>query len=165
MTILVTGDSHGDSESISDLLCIYKNQVDAAVHLGNTPHDLLQFKDEYPHLVFHAIIGNWDSNTDGAHEDLLLKINGKRVALTHGDRYGVKSGTDRIVEYAQRKNADVCLYGHTHIETKFEIGGILFLNPGRSSKKNSANNKINHGLLKISEDGKITSALLQANST
>ena len=39
------------------------------------------------------------------------------VPMTHGHLFGVKSGYERIAEYAADRGADVVLFGHTHYKT------------------------------------------------
>lgn len=41
----------------------------------------------------------------------------RAVLYTHGHLFGVKSGYERIAEYAADRGADVVLFGHTHYKT------------------------------------------------
>ena len=50
--------------------------------------------------------------------------------LTHGHLYGVKSDLTRVVYAARERNADLLLYGHTHIPVTDYEDGLYILNPG-----------------------------------
>lgn len=58
------------------------------------------------------------------------KLGGMRVLLTHGDRYGVKSGLLRLRLHAQEMGCSLVLFGHTHAACAQEEGGVLLVNPG-----------------------------------
>ena len=48
----------------------------------------------------------------------------------HGHRYGVKQGLLRFSLAAQEQQAQVALFGHTHIPYCRQEGGLWLLNPG-----------------------------------
>ena len=55
---------------------------------------------------------------------------GKRILFTHGHTYNEKSGRERLKAWAREQNADIVLYGHTHLaETEYDEG-VYFVNPG-----------------------------------
>lgn len=47
----------------------------------------------------------------------LAPFGGVLFFYTHGHLFGVKSGYERIAEYAADRGADVVLFGHTHYKT------------------------------------------------
>ena len=64
-----------------------------------------------------CVRGNCDfavSQWEDAPEEQLLHFEGHTLLLTHGARYGVKSGTGLLETAAAQKGADVVLFGHTH---------------------------------------------------
>jgi putative phosphoesterase len=63
----------------------------------------------------------------------LLELEGQRVLLTHGHRYSVKWGIERLHAKANSENIQLLLFGHTHI-SQMEYGpGYILLNPGSIS--------------------------------
>ena len=63
-------------------------------------------------------------------ETLLRTFEGVRIFGTHGHRYGVKQGLLRFSLAAQEQQAQVALFGHTHIPYCRQEGGLWLLNPG-----------------------------------
>lgn len=75
-------------------------------------------------------------------EDRLIAIGTHRIFLTHGARYGVKSGVGALLSAAVSRGADIILFGHTHqpyletvpAETQIAEGKttrpVLLFNPG-----------------------------------
>jgi putative phosphoesterase len=53
--------------------------------------------------------------------------------LTHGHRYGVNFNTKTIKEAALRNNANIVMYGHTHIPMIDLSEFIWAINPGSIS--------------------------------
>jgi hypothetical protein len=76
-----------------------------------------------------AVLGNGDYGRPG-HYEQFITLNGCRIWLTHGHLYGVKAGLNRLVQQAKKNEADLVIYGHTHLADVQKIDGITFLNPG-----------------------------------
>ena len=55
--------------------------------------------------------------------------------MVHGHRYGVKSGMGALLSHAAARDADIVLFGHTHIPHEecipvgTEIGGVVLTRP------------------------------------
>ncbi len=60
----------------------------------------------------------------------MLTLDNKKVYVTHGHLYGVKTEVTLLIERAKALGADVAVYGHTHVSTVFRKDGVLFVNPG-----------------------------------
>ena len=54
--------------------------------------------------------------------------------MTHGHAYNVKTGLEYLNEQAEDVNADLIIYGHSHVGLKKTIGNRLFVNPGSVSE-------------------------------
>ena len=61
---------------------------------------------------------------------------GVRIFMTHGHRYMVKRTTDVLLSEGYARDAQVVLYGHTHMQSAEYHGGLLLLNPGTMSRYN-----------------------------
>jgi predicted phosphodiesterase len=50
-----------------------------------------------------------------------LVLDGVRILLTHGHAYGVKGGLGTAIAHAARRDADVLIFGHTHIPLELHV--------------------------------------------
>ena len=57
-------------------------------------------------------------------------IAGRKILITHGDRYGVKTGLNHLVKKGLAERADIVLFGHTHQALVQQTDGVLLVNPG-----------------------------------
>ena len=54
----------------------------------------------------------------------------KKILLTHGHLYDVRTTFERLVHLALELGCDYVLYGHTHIQRIDVVDGITLINPG-----------------------------------
>jgi putative phosphoesterase len=127
MKIAVLSDTHGNYALALKMLDLL-GDFEQIIHLGDTSGDgeIIELALERKLVI---VSGNCD--TSGNYPHLAgLDICGKRMLITHGDRFHVKSGIDGLCRKAKVCRADIVLYGHTHIAHIEEVEGILFINPG-----------------------------------
>ena len=127
MKILVISDTHGNWP-LALRAWHLAMQPDAVIHLGDGGSDA----EMLSHILGTGIIrvsGNCDNGYTEPRE-LMLEFEGKRLLLTHGDMYGVKSGLTRLEQRGREVGADILLFGHTHHATIITLSGILLVNPG-----------------------------------
>ena len=62
-----------------------------------------------------------------------IEIDGVKILLTHGHRYGVKNGYLNLIMRAKELQVNAVIFGHTHIPEVFTEDGVLFVNPGSCS--------------------------------
>ena len=137
MKLLVLSDSHG---RVGMLEKAYETHPDAdmIVFLGDGLRDVSRAFTGCEKTVV-CVRGNCDGITFdssfAAHalEETILDLEGVRVLCCHGHRYGVKSGLSTIAEYADSKDIQLVLYGHTHTPAQTRCGGVVLFNPGRAS--------------------------------
>lgn len=131
MRFLVMSDTHGEVNHAFSAHSL-SGTVDAVIHLGDGCADAALLRVALEVKVIN-VSGNCDIGS-GVPRELVLECEGKRILLTHGDAYQVKSGFSRLRRRAAETGADVILFGHTH-EEMFEDGsGLLLMNPGTLSK-------------------------------
>ena len=117
LTLLVVSDTHGRA----DLLCeaARRAKPDLVLFLGDGLRDLSALPDD---VSVRAVRGNCDWYT--AEDAPLVRVEtvaNVRLYLTHGHTQGVKSGLDTAVAAAAAANADVLLYGHTHVPRELTL--------------------------------------------
>lgn len=107
--------------------------ADGIIHLGDVMADTGPIIAEYPDMPVYQVPGNNDFGYQGQ-ADRLLELGGHVLLLTHGHRYGVRAGTQRLYDLARQQGADIVLYGHTHIPLYEQTGGVHLFNPGSCSR-------------------------------
>lgn len=130
MLVAVVSDTHGVVEYMEKVRQQIKN-ADVLLHLGDNISDLEYLKVGFSGIIY-GVKGNCDFGK-GMPDDLLIELEGKKIFMTHGDKYRVKSNIQTLYYSALEKNADVALYGHTHIPFYIEVEGVSILNPGSPS--------------------------------
>ena len=128
MQILIFSDSHGDRRRLREALLRHP-AVSAVCHLGDGARDMAQVAQEFPDRTVFGVCGNCDMCTD-LPLTRLEKFGGKKVLLTHGHAFSVKSGLLTYQLAAQERGADVALFGHTHRPFEENVGGVYLFNPG-----------------------------------
>lgn len=116
MNLLVFSDSHGRGSNMLEALSRQIKKPDAIIFLGDGLRDISYC--EFGDIPLFAVSGNCDTFSfygKGIAEDqIVMTLGGKRIMMTHGDLYGVKSGLGRLVKVADEREVDIVLFGHTH---------------------------------------------------
>ena len=132
MRLLILSESHRQIREMSMIIEKLQKDCDAILHAGDFVDDILVFQELYKNKKFYYVKGNCDFGNE-AKKELIIEMGGVRIFMTHGHEYSVKYNTDRIIYAAMEKQADVCIFGHTHCPTCFYENGILIMNPGSIS--------------------------------
>ncbi len=147
MKIILVADSHGDVSLLRDRIHQFPD-AQMIIHLGDHDSDA-GLISEFSHLQILTVKGNNDygsrSNLDG-----LIHIEGHTLFFTHGHKYGVYSGTQKLYYKALEVGADLVFYGHTHFYDYESYGDVTIINPGSLSLSRDGNNSF--VVLDISED-------------
>lgn len=155
MKILVFSDSHGKIKHMDSIL--QGIDADAICFLGDCLADLRLL--EYTPKSLHAVPGNCDFMPDIPNE-LIVELGGKRIWLTHGHYFGVKSGYQHIIYAAKSRKVDICLFGHSHSAASFTKNNILFLNPGSCSSTRDCKGD-SYAIIEIAASGDISSEVVR----
>ena len=140
MKILIFSDSHGATKLMAQIVAKLAEHINCVMFLGDELRDINRVASDFPSLAFYMVPGNCDFSSS-LPKELIAEAGGKRFFLTHGDRFGIKSGYERIEAAAAAAKADVCLFGHTHVPIVYEKNGIVFLNPGSITEPRGARGK------------------------
>jgi len=101
------------------------------MYLGDGEDDLREITEEFKGEVY-AVRGNCDMR--GLYpEERLIELQGKKIFMCHGHRYGVKYGYNSIFYRGKEVGADIVLFGHSHIPIIEEEDGLILMNPGSIS--------------------------------
>ena len=120
MRIGVISDTHRCISSIEGLRDKIKG-LDMLIHLGDNVDDVSIIQKYYKGKIIN-VKGNCDFSTNTPY-DRIEEICGKKIFLTHGHRYGVKENLFKLRYKALETEADIVLYGHTHMgQIDFEEG-------------------------------------------
>ncbi len=133
MKILVLSDSHN---SFSSILRAMENErnIDMIIHAGDVHRDVEDIMIMWPNIPCAYVLGNNDFFVHDAPNQRFFEVCGKKIFLTHGHLYGVKSSTARVEYEARKLGADICIFGHTHTRHLEEKDGLWILNPGAASR-------------------------------
>jgi len=148
MKILVFSDSHGYIKNFGEILKNYEDEVTYVIHLGDYDRDVEKVKPFFTNYKFINISGNCDFGTLLPSEKIFI-LSDKIFFITHGHKYGVKSNIIRLAHSAEEKNANICLFGHTHIPVLTSKNNIIYMNPG-SITQPRGNNQCSYGIINIS---------------
>jgi putative phosphoesterase len=130
MRIAVVSDTHSHSFSINKIY-EYIQDADMMIHLGDNVEDVETLEKSFKGKILN-VRGNCDYNSFVPKERLEV-IEGKRIFMTHGDRYNVKYDLLRLKYRAKEVEADIVLFGHTHEYLELHEEGIWFINPGSAA--------------------------------
>lgn len=150
MKILVLSDSHGTLYYAKK--AINNNpDVDVIMHLGDFLRDAKKLRANFPGKIFEIIPGNCDFATDDCPAEKILEYEGKRILITHGHNYFVKTDFAKLCRIAIEKKIDLILVGHTHVAEIVEFEGFKLVNPGSISFPRTNASK-SYSLIEINEN-------------
>lgn len=144
---LVISDSHGDMGCLKRIISQYPS-IGSVIHLGDYFRDAVRLQNLYPDKEYYMVPGNCDFSVFGIPAEITLEVEGLRVLITHGNRYGVKSGLGRLISRSLHEKTDVVLFGHTHTPLVLKTEGLLLVNPGSASYPRGGRNPT-YALLEI----------------
>lgn len=149
MLVAVVSDSHNNKEVVA----MAKKAIvkcDALLFLGDGENDLEELTEDFKGEVY-AVCGNCDFKMINPMERIVI-LNGKRIYMTHGNRYNVNFGYNSIYYRGLEVEADIILYGHTHIPMIKHEGNMIIMNPGSISSGRGIKYNKSIGYLKISDN-------------
>lgn len=132
MKILVFSDTHGDTDSMRDIISRNRQDTDLVLHLGDHLKDMQSVMLDFPLIASLGVLGNCDfaSMHPGFRYEGTFTAEKRRIFYTHGHKYNVKYGLDYIVSNAKFNGADIVLFGHSHVSLIEERNGVTVINPG-----------------------------------
>lgn len=130
MKILITSDTHGHYEKISDLI-LSEGDFDLMLHAGDGVEDCKHINYETG-INYHVVKGNNDFYSNELYNKI-IDIEGHKILLTHGHKENVDFSLAGLMDKADISSCDIVIFGHIHRYINISRSGILFLNPGSPS--------------------------------
>ncbi|MGG7162591.1 metallophosphoesterase [Clostridium ihumii] len=156
MIIGVMSDTHGEFIKMDKAMERLK-ECNIIFHLGDNYKDVEYLKGKY-NVEIIAIKGNCDTVNKLSKEKIYI-VNDKTIFLTHGDCYNVKSNILNLTYRAFEVNADIVLYGHTHIPIIDKLENIIFMNPGSVGKPRNAHSTA--GIIEINDKNEVNCNIIE----
>lgn len=156
MRIAVVSDTHGNYK---ELLKVIERQedFDMLFHLGDYVDDAEKLKKilSIPTII---VKGNGDywSNYN---EDEIIDIKDKKILLTHGHKYNVRFNYTNLYYRGLELDADLVLFGHTHVPINIKENNLIIMNPGSPSFPRNHDRKKTFGIIEIG--GKIKTKIVE----
>jgi hypothetical protein len=123
--VLIVSDSHGLTKELEVLRERHLNDVDLMIHCG----DSQLMPDDKAISGYLTVMGNCDFG-GGYPMETISEVSGRKLFITHGHRYSVKTSLMNLKYKAEELGANIVCFGHSHVFGAEVIDGILFLNPG-----------------------------------
>ncbi len=131
--VIAVSDSHGSWQELRDafLQARISGKIDVAVFLGDGSSDFARVRPELEAegTLCYAVSGNNDWSSPDPRE-AVFSVGKVRFYACHGHARGVKYGLDRLWYAAMENEAQVALYGHTHVADSTIERGVHLINPG-----------------------------------
>lgn len=128
MRVLVLSDLHGRKSRFEQALD-EQPSAEAVLFLGDGLAAAQELSTFYSGKKFYFVSGNCDFNALEP-TTKILALNGAKILMTHGHKYGVKSSYAHLLQAAKEQACKIAVYGHTHIAHKCYRDGVYLLNPG-----------------------------------
>ena len=133
MKAIVFSDSHKDFSAIFRAMEKEKD-IDYIIHAGDVHRDVEDIEAMWRAIPCISVLGNNDFGVWDVPTRREFVLENKKFFLTHGHLYGIKGSLSRLWQEAAKANADICIFGHTHVAHLDEKNGIRMLNPGAAHR-------------------------------
>jgi len=115
MKIAVFSDSHGRNDLMEEVMGRLYRTCDVFIHAGDGASGLFDLSAGYPERMYIAVRGNCDGFSPyPLRGDETADLDGHRIFISHGDRFGVKLSPEGMRSAALSRGADIAIFGHTH---------------------------------------------------
>jgi len=141
--LLVFSDSHG---SVAALKAVFKWACDfippngticATACLGDGLSDIrIAAEATGFYSDWKLVLGNNDYGVQ-APEVSVFDFSDNRFFMCHGHRYGLYSGYHTLLAAAKNSDANIAMFGHSHVPFYKKMDGISIINPGSLGRPRS----------------------------
>ncbi len=156
MRIVVASDSHKDYYSLQKAV-MSQPTADVVIFCGDGEDDIDTLEMKFPEKMIIAVKGNTDWCSEKRYSEE-IELEGKNLFITHGHLFGVKHDYSQIINQAHSLEADILLFGHTHVPYTDYDNGMYILNPGSIGYSGT------YGIIDITKAGIVTN-IINLNNT
>jgi len=139
MKCLIISDTHGNEYGVREVLSMHRD-CEIVFFLGDGLSDIEELAYHDRERTWVCVRGNCDMRPlfcGGPVEKVeQISVAGKKIVITHGHEYAAKWGTDALRYLAESREADIVLFGHTHMPYEEYINDpkpLYLFNPGALS--------------------------------
>jgi len=141
--LLVFSDTHGNITSLNAVMNWAKDHIPpndvicCAAFLGDGISDLSRAAETTGfYCDWKVVSGNNDYRTQMP-EAAVFDFCDYRFFMCHGHRHSLYGGFHSLIAAGRNSQANVVLYGHTHVPFYKNIDGLLLINPGSVGRPRS----------------------------
>ena len=80
-------------------------------------------------ILTYAVSGNCDYTGD---DEIVLTLCGSRVLMVHGHDHSIKRSLDKLASYVEQREANVCIFGHSHVPLTQKNRPVFVYQSGQS---------------------------------
>ena len=160
MRIVVFSDTHGNV-IIMEKTIKTMGSVDLLIHAGDFYRDAVKISQQLS-LKMEAVVGNCDYPSVEPQE-LFLDLEGVKVYVTHGHQLDPGDFYNSLIHKGREAKADLVIFGHTHLASRFERDEMIFFNPGSISSPRMGSGPT-YGLIELN-DGTITAEIREVTGS
>lgn len=144
MKAVLVSDSHGRFGGLQEII-EREAPFDMLLHAGDIQGGVSNLED-WAGCPVYVVRGNCDWG-GGLPQERVVSFGRDRIFLTHGHRYGVKTGIEMLAAAAKQAGANIAVYGHTHIPQVEERYGVILLCPGSVAEPRQQNRLATYAVL------------------
>ena len=152
MKCLIFSDSHGSVSYIVKALMVHPD-AEVVFFLGDGIGEVSEIARGDKRRMWIGVRGNCDFSSIFLDREALkteeIILLGRKILATHGDMYSVKYGYENLKSLALSREADIVLFGHTHMPYLEYVSGerpFYLFNPGSVSQPSYS-----YGILTLTE--------------
>lgn len=153
MKIGIVSDTHNDCGSFEKVIQKH-GEIDVWFHAGDGTEDSIKMKELFPMKKFFFVKGNTDHSSEVPYE-IWLELEGMEIWLTHGHREKVKDNLHELKYTANKGEAKLTIFGHTHYPYVEKIDNSWLINPG------SLKTESTYGIIEIQKNKGIIFSICQ----
>lgn len=128
MKVAIVSDTHFRIKNFIDSVKKIKD-LELIIHLGDMVDDANAIRDEL-NLPMFVVRGNNDYNAENTPWKQLIRLENHKIIITHGHKERVNFGYSNLLYTAKDADAEMILFGHTHVYFNKLVDGVRILNPG-----------------------------------
>jgi putative phosphoesterase len=141
--LLVLSDTHGYLPALRAVLNWAKDSIPpkdticAAAFLGDGVYDLNRTVEASGFYGEWKLVRGNNDYEPTIPETAVFNFVDHRFYMCHGHRHGLYGGYQSLIAAGRNNDADIVLFGHTHVPLYKSMNGLLLINPGSVGRPRS----------------------------